>query len=330
MDDLDLLACLESAGALERVESNLWRDRAIDSKHQSQTSRVFAEKWKAIDYKSEDFARAFRRQRKWYLELYGFESERALAGFLRSSPAILDAGTGTGAKASWFASLAPDSLVIAAEISDSIYEAASQYRTVENLRFVKCDISELSFIPDDSFDYVSCDQVIHHTAAPETTFQELVRVTRARGDLSCYVYRRKAILRELLDEKCRELFLSASHDELFSLAEQVTELGKVLDTVKGELDFPEIPALEIVGGRMSLQRFVYWNFLKCYWNPEMGHKNSVLTNFDWYGPSQAFRYREEEFMNWIVTNGLETMHFHRESACYSGRFRKPRHSMVKE
>jgi SAM-dependent methyltransferase len=254
--------------------------------------------------------------------LYGFESERAFGDFLRRSPVILDAGSGTGMKAAWFATLAPDSEVVAAEISDAVYAAAQHYRSVGNLHFIKCDLGNLGFIPADSFDYVSCDQVIHHTANPPKTFDELVRVTRNLSHVSCYVYRKKAIPRELLDEEFRGLSMKATHDELFAMAEQVTDLGKLLASVEGGYDFPAIPALEITGGRMSIQRFFYWNFFKCCWNPELGYKNSVLGDFDWYSPSQAFRYREEEFLEWIKTNSLEIVHFHREHACYSGRFRK--------
>lgn len=48
---------------------------------------------------------------------------------------------------------------------------------------------------------------------------------------------------------------------------------------------------------------IYWNFIKCFWNEELGYDTSVATNFDWYSPSNAKRYSEEE-------------------ACYSGRFLK--------
>jgi len=73
---------------------------------------------------------------------------------------------------------------------------------------------------------------------------------------------------------------------------------------------------------MTVQRFLYWNFLKCYWNEEQGEHNSVMINYDWYSPSQAFRYSEEEFRTWIVKEQLQEIHFHKEQACYSGRFLK--------
>ena len=54
----------------------------------------------------------------------------------------------------------------------------------------------------------------------------------------------------------------------------------------------------------------------------MGRDISVLTNYDWYSPSQAARYSKEEFLQWIEEEGHEITSFHEEQACYSGRFRK--------
>ena len=38
-----------------------------------------------------------------------------------------------------------------------------------------------------------------------------------------------------------------------------------------------------------IQRFIYWNFLKCFWNEQLGKETSLVTNFDWYSPSNARR-----------------------------------------
>jgi len=71
-----------------------------------------------------------------------------------------------------------------------------------------------------------------------------------------------------------------------------------------------------------LQRFFYWNFLKCYWNKEKGYDNSILVNFDWYAPQNAYRYTENEFRKMIKDCNLRILYFHSEKACFSGRFAK--------
>jgi hypothetical protein len=99
-------------------------------------------------------------------------------------------------------------------------------------------------------------------------------------------------------------------------------LGKTLSGLNIHIDVPDIPLLGIKAGDFDIQRFIYWNFLKCFWNEQFGWENSVLTNFDWYGPANAIRYSEEEFKGWILNNKLKIVYFHKEEACYSGRFLK--------
>ena len=308
------------AGNLEPVEPNLLIDPALAGAEQ--TTEVFSRKWSAYEHGGEMINRMTQLQRQWYLQLYGFAGEGELQDHLRRCSVIIDCGTGTGNKAAWFASLSPNTAVVAVDISESVIAAARYYRERHpNLVFVRADIAHMPFLRAGAFDYVNCDQVIHHTAHPPETFAELVRITRPGGELTCYVYRRKALPRELLDEHFREYAKRLDHATLMQLSEQLTALGKLLSEAYPEpLEFPAIPALGIEGGQMTVQRFIYWNMLKCYWNPDAGQQGSVMTNFDWYAPSTAFRYSEAEFRTWIERHGLETRHFHREPACLSGRF----------
>jgi len=133
---------------------------------------------------------------------------------------------------------------------------------------------------------------------------------------------KKALPRELLDDHFRKFVKQLSTGQLWQMAEQLTELGKTLSELNIQVDVPEIPVLGIKGGKYDLQRFIYWNFIKCFWNEEFGWKNSVSTNFDWYAPSNAFRYTENEFKEWVLKNNLRILHFHKEEACYSGRFER--------
>ncbi len=106
------------------------------------------------------------------------------------------------------------------------------------------------------------------------------------------------------------------------MSEQLSELGKRLQALNITFESPEIPLLGIKGGQYDIQRFIYWNFLKCYYNAELGWDNSVLTNFDWYSPSNARRYTQEEFKQMGIDNKLDLIHFHVEEACFGARFAK--------
>ena len=104
------------------------------------------------------------------------------------------------------------------------------------------------------------------------------------------------------------------------MSEQLTELGKRLTALNITIDSPDIPTLGIKGGKQDIQRFIYWNFLKCFWNEELGKETSVVTNYDWYSPSNARRFSEQQVHALTEKHGLNEIYFHDEEACYSGRF----------
>jgi len=295
--------------------------RTDASKHANQqhTNEAFSEKWQKYE-QSDEKERLYQYQRDWYLKLYGFGTDTALTTFLRSKRVIFDAGCGLGYKAAWFAKLAPHALVIGMDFSDAARQAALAYRDVPNLFFIQGDIASTGF-RSGSVDYTSCDQVIMHTEDPEATFAELGRITaREGGELACYFYAKKALPRELLDDYFRIHCTQMERSELWAMSEQLTELGKRLSALETSFDCPDIPALGIKGGRYDIQRFIYWNFLKCFWNEALGAETSVVTNFDWYSPSNARRFSEDEVRGIVAANGMAETFFHAEEACYSGRF----------
>jgi len=57
---------------------------------------------------------------------------------------------------------------------------------------VKGDIGNTN-IKNGLIDYVSCDQVIHHTEDPAKTMIELSRILSSGGELAVYVYAKKSI-----------------------------------------------------------------------------------------------------------------------------------------
>ena len=288
--------------------------------NQEQTNQIFTEKWNKYD-NSDNKKNLFEFQKNWYLKLYGFNNEHELAIYLQQCEVILDAGCGLGYKADWFAQLAPNSLIIGMDFSGSAKQASINYSFRENLFFIQSDIAKTG-LKEETIDYVSCDQVIMHTENPDDTFAELCRITKNQGQVACYFYAQKALPRELLDDHFRTKCLQMSKEELWELSKQVTELGRTLSNLNIEITVPEIKALNINAGKYDIQRFIYWNFLKCFWNEQLGEDTSIITNFDWYSPSNAKRYNELEINEYLMKNDLIKLYFHKEEACFSGRFRK--------
>lgn len=293
-----------------------------ENESQQHTNDVFSEKWEKFE-KTKEKDKLYDMQKEWYLKLYGFENENDLAKFLKTKKYVFDAGCGLGYKAKWFADLSPDSTVIGMDFSDACKIAAKNYKETKNLFFIKGDIADTIFL-DNVIDYVSCDQVIMHTQSPEDTFAELTRITtnNSNGQLACYVYAKKALPRELIDDYFRIETINLSNEQLWEMSRQLTTLGRNLSKLDIKIDIPDIPLLGIKGGKQDLQRFIYWNFLKCFWNEDLGEDTSIVTNFDWYSPTNAKRYSEEEYKKMISDNKLNIKYFHSEEACHSGRFGK--------
>lgn len=290
---------------------------SIDEVH---TSTAFSEKWTMLEQDKPDEDEAWKAgQFRWYLECYGYDSEADLAAALRDRQLVLDAGCGPGYKAAWLARLAPHATVVGMDLSQSIFVAGERYADVPNLVLVRGDIAHTPFV-NRLFDLISCDQVLHHTDSPPATVREFARILAADGVLNTYVYAKKALPRELLDEHFRDASKEMTQEGLWQLSDQLTRLGRTLSELKTTIDVPDMPLLGIKGGEQDLQRFLYWNFLKCFWNEEFGFEASKMINFDWYAPSTAFRYTRDEFTAMLGEAGFRADFLHSEEACHTGRF----------
>jgi len=298
----------------------LLKDDTKADTNQQQTQDIFSDKWvEADEYKN--IEKLYEFQFEWFLSLYGFKSEEDLKQYLSTKKTIIDTGCGLGYKAAWFARLAPHAIVLGIDISDSINVAAKNFKHYSNLFFFRGDIANTG-LKNEVIDFTVCDQVIMHTEIPEQTFKHLTDITSMGGEFACYVYAKKALPRELVDDYFRKATHTISKEDMWRLSEQLTELGKRLSNLNVSFESPDIPMLGIKGGTYDIQRFIYWNFLKCFWKEDWGFDLSKSTNFDWYAPSNARRFSKLEFLDMVYENNLITSYLHEEEACYSGRFLK--------
>jgi SAM-dependent methyltransferase/uncharacterized protein YbaR (Trm112 family) len=280
-------------------------DRQGSSGDQSGTFESFSAKWEQVS--PEELEQRFAQQYEWYVERYGFGDEDGLARFLDGREAILEAGTGLGGDAARFARIS-GAEVFGLDLSDGVLEAARHFGGPENLNYIQGDIMQMPFRPE-SFDFISSDQVIHHTPDAAAAFAHLAGLLRPGGNLAVYVYKRKGLLRELADTHVRELTTQMSVEECMEFSEQVTELGRELSKLDAKIELEHgVPLLGIEPGEHDVQRLIYWTFLKCFWNDDFSERLNVLVNFDWYHPPYATRHTEEEVRGWCEEAGLEVEH----------------------
>ena len=280
--------------------------------NQEQTKDIFSDKWEEVE-KMKDVETLYQFQYEWFLKLYGFDTEQQFAQYLSTKKVIIDTGCGLGYKAAWFAKLSPNSIVVGIDISDAVLLAAKNFNEVPNLFFLKGDIANTG-LKDGVIDFTVCDQVIMHTEVPEDTFAHLAGVTAKGGEFACYVYRKKALPRELVDDYFRTQTHNIPKEKMWEFSEQLTLLGKALSELDVKFISPDIPLLGIKGGEYDIQRFIYWNFLKCFWRDDWSFELSKSTNYDWYAPSNAKRFSKEDFEKIIAANELEVVFFHEEEA----------------
>jgi SAM-dependent methyltransferase len=272
---------------------------------QSETRESFSEKWR----RAPNYREATRPHYvQWYLDRYGFGTTDGLREFLSSKRRILDAGTGHGRDTELFASHST-ATVFGVDLSGGIYNAYRDLRDVGNVHLVQADLRNLPFEPQ-FFDFISCDQVIHHTPDTRESLARLVRHLAPGGHIGVYVYKKKAPIREFSDDYIRQFTVGMPPDECLRICEAITKFGRSLSRLGVTVDVPEdIPILGIKAGAYDLQRFIYWHVFKCYWNETMDWDSNVITNFDWYHPLHAHRHTPEEVRSWFAENALDIVHF---------------------
>jgi SAM-dependent methyltransferase/uncharacterized protein YbaR (Trm112 family) len=315
------LAC--EYGHLRPVEAFVPRivgeDRTPDD--QEGTEESFGAKWRTLRDEDQDALITFLH--RWYDERYGFGDDDGLRAFLAGREMVLDAGCGLGRDVARYARLS-DAQVVGFDLSDAVTRAHRDFGAASNAHYVQADILAPPFRPE-SFDFVIADQVIHHTPDTPRAFATLSRLVRPGGQIAAYVYKLKPLVRELSDIHIREQTTRMSVEDCMAFSEQITELGRELSNLDAKITLEKgIPLLGIAPGEHDVQRLLYWNFLKCFWNEELGQDLSVLVNFDWYHPPYASRHTPEEVRGWCTDAGLEIVHMDVIDSGISFRAEKPR------
>lgn len=314
----------EDGRASYPVRDGIPRFVAPDRMHaeQASTGDTFSHKWNRIaTFGHDDATRRFHHQ--WYLQRYGWKDEQEFAAFLGGRERVLDAGCGVGRDVAWYLKHT-HGLVAGVDISTAVDAAAANVGPHERLVLVQGDLARLPF-PPDFFDYIACDQVLQHTVDPHASFRHLLSRLRPGGVLAFYVYKVKGPIREFSDDHLRHATMAMSEDEAYRFSEAVTKFGKALTEQGIEIEIPaDIPELGISAGRFNLQRWLYWNVFKCFYNADWDWETNVMTNYDWYRPATAHRYRPEQIRAWIEAEALEILHEDVGDAGISYRCRKPR------
>ncbi|MBN8704017.1 MAG: class I SAM-dependent methyltransferase [Bacteroidetes bacterium] len=272
------------------------------------TKTSFADKWNNNpDLAFTETLRVGSDIYNWILTRNGFKNSEELSSFLSAKSRILDAGCGNGRVTALLRKYSNQSAnvvgidLVAHEVAKKNLEGA-----VNTNFFQKDLLSDLSDLG--KFDFIYCQEVLHHTNNPKAAFLNLVTLLDNKGEIAIYVYKKKAPVREFVDDFIREKIAPLNYEEAMKVCEQITQLGKTLSEIKGKVVIPQVDVLEIKGGEYDIQRFLYHFFMKCFWNPDLSMEQNVAINYDWYHPQNCTRHTMAEILDWYKEAGLNVSH----------------------
>lgn len=277
----------------------------------SSTPEVFAEKWERWSKLLFDEEGAQNSGiLDWIYRRNGWSSKEKLRNFLLSGNSVLDAGCGNGRITKVLARNAPPSAEIFGwDINPAV--AAENLADMKNVTVEKVDLSSVK-LPSREFDFIYCQEVLHHLPDPKGTFFRLSQLLSPGGVIAIYVYGLKGPSREFSDEHIRQVFSSLDDRSKEKLIEGVTSLGRQLAQIRQELTLEGLEPIGIPQGTFAVQKFIYDYFVKCFWNDHLGEDGSKAVNFDWYAPSLASKHTPLEVSGWVLAAGLELIHQHHD------------------
>lgn len=272
------------------------------------TARSFRDKWeKNTDAFYAETLREGSDTQRWILERNGFASLSDFSAHLGGSKRILDAGCGNGRVTALLRTLAPEQAEVVGIDLVAADVARENFKDVPRTHFETRDlIGDLSGLGQ--FDFIYCQEVLHHTADPARGFRNLRELLAPGGELAIYVYKQKAPVREFVDDYIRNRIAAMPYDEAMAQCRQITEFGKALSEAGLKVSVPAVESLGIEAGEYDVQRLIYHFFAKCYWNADISREENVLVNYDWYHPQIATRHTLNEVEGWFEAAGLEIEH----------------------
>jgi 2-polyprenyl-3-methyl-5-hydroxy-6-metoxy-1,4-benzoquinol methylase len=245
---------------------------------------------------------------KWITQRNGFANGDALQQYLKTKKRILDAGCGNGRVTALLRTYSNlDTTEVVGIDLTAADVAAKNLEPYKNVNFytknLQDDLSELG-----KFDYIYCQEVLHHTGNARKGFDNLVQLLEKDGEIAIYVYKQKAPAREFVDDYVREKIAGMDYETAMAQCNQITELGKALSDQNIKLQIPAVDVLQIPAGEYDLQRFIYHFFAKIFWNNEFNFTDNAVINYDWYHPQDCTRHTIEEVREWFTQNGLTINH----------------------
>lgn len=251
--------------------------------------KFFNYKWKRVPEWAESTESIYR---DWYLKKYNFKTAAALRKFLSTRTKCVDMGSGLGRDVKFFRELAPKLDITAVDQSaPALRTLKKNYPSIHTEKLDITNRKEVIGRLGADFDFISCDQVLHHTPNPLAVLQTFAKLMKRDGIVHFFVCNKKNPYRDLVDDVLMHHARNLSPQRLWKFSETVTLLGKELHEIHtGKVKFKnkQYP---------SLQNFVHNQIFRCWYNPNLPFELCVSSNYDWF--SNNPRYSVSEVEDWM-------------------------------
>lgn len=270
---------------------------------QAKTNETFSDKWTRFkNYGLDPLHQEFLYG--WFMKKFNLGSLEELKAFHAKRKRILECGPGSGFNSRFMAEQTKGE-VFALDISAAAMTTFGNTRDLPNCTVVQADLMEAPF-PDNYFDFIIADGVLHHTPDTRLAVEALYRKLEPGGQFFFYVYKKMGAARVFADEHIRKNFMPMTPDECYAACEGLTELGRELSRLGAKITLEKpIPVLGIPAGTHDVQRLIYYNFVKCFWNEAFDYETNNMVNFDWYHPHNAWQHTQDEVEGWLRDLGAK-------------------------
>ena len=223
---------------------------------------------------------------------------------------ILDAGCGNGRVTALLATLVQQAEIVGIDLVD-LSAAKKNTSQFSNIMFLQADLTkDLNILG--KFDFIYCQEVLHHTGNARQSFNHLVDILEQEGKIAIYVYKKKAPAREFMDAYIRNQISDLDYDHAMVLCRRITELGRSFAQLGEEIEVEDIPLLGIKKGKYHIQRFLYHHFIKCFWHAGLSFEENIAINYDWYHPKICSHHTLDEVRGWFEGRKLKITWSHED------------------
>jgi SAM-dependent methyltransferase len=275
---------------------------------QQQTYTSFYDKWS--HNKTLAFSETLNEDSdifNWIINRNGFSNPKEFSTFLSTKNKILDAGCGNGRVTALLHKYAHKNALLSGIDLTAANVAKENLKNLERIQVLEKDLlADLSDLGQ--FDFIYCQEVLHHTKDPKAAFLNLTKNLAINGDIAIYVYKLKAPIREFADDFIRDQISNLPYEKAMDSMRELTEFGKILSDLNIKVTLPKVSVIGLEAGEYDIQRVLYHHFIKCFWNPELGYEENVAINYDWYHPQLCTRHTIHEILGWFSEAGLKVEH----------------------